>query len=188
MATSIIDAVIWRRLDLPGHDACTLRKSSAGYALIGSALFSHGRGPCSLHYAVYCDLTWRTTRATVRGTMGRKVVDIDIARSSRHWKLNGVVQDGLADCHDVDLSFTPATNILPVKRLGLRAGTSIATTAAWLRFPSMTLGRLEQVYKHLGNGKYGYSSFNGKFAKTLSLRPSGLVSAYPTLWRAERVA
>ena len=185
MANEILDAVLWKRLDLPGHDACVLRKSHAGYELTGTALFAHSKGPCCLRYAVHCDHAWRTTKATIDGTIARRHVHLDIARSPRHWAINGEAHAGLADCHDIDLSFTPATNILPIRRLGLGVGASAVVAAAWLRFPSMTLRRLEQTYKALGGGTYAYSTFGGTFNKRLSFRPSGLVGAYPAFWKTE---
>jgi hypothetical protein len=122
----------------------------------------------------------------VAGAVGRKTVEVHIQKLGDNWILNQERQAGLANCQDIDLSFTPATNTLPVRRLSLSMGESCAISAAWLRFPSLTLARLDQTYTNRGHGTYSYRSLAGKFKRRLRFRPSGLVSSYPTLWRTER--
>jgi Putative glycolipid-binding len=39
------------------------------------------------------------------------------------------------DCVDVDLGFTPATNTLPIRRLGLEVGEAAGLAVAWLNGP-----------------------------------------------------
>ena len=34
-----VGAVLWRRLDTPGHDACRLVRNDAGWQLEGTAVF-----------------------------------------------------------------------------------------------------------------------------------------------------
>ena len=48
------------------------------------------------------------------------------------WTLDGAAVSGLEACVDLDLGFTPATNLLQIRRLALALG-SIATRR---RFPS----------------------------------------------------
>ena len=186
MPDVVLDSVVWRRLDLPGHDACQLLRTGSGFELTGVTVFLHRRRPCSLQYRVCCNKHWLTDSAHVVGVVGRKTVEVHIQKTRDHWVLNQTVQPGLAGCKDIDLSFTPATNTLPVRRLRLSVGESCATSAAWLRFPSLTIGKLDQTYTYRGRGTYSYSSFLGKFRRRLSFRPSGLVDSYPALWRTER--
>ena len=64
-------------------------------------------------------------------------------------------------CDDVDFSFTPATNLLPIRRLRLAEGARTGVRAAWLAFPALELEPLEQVYAHLDGGRYRYESEGG---------------------------
>ncbi len=41
----MIGGILWRRLDVPGHDACRLLRSDAGWQLEGAAAFRHERNP-----------------------------------------------------------------------------------------------------------------------------------------------
>ncbi len=100
--------------------------------------------------------------------------------------MNGAPVAAVAGCIDVDLSFTPATNLLPIRRLGLPIGSSAPVAAAWLRFPELDLQRLDQVYTRAAEGRYEYSSAGGSFRATLQVAASGFVTDYPGLWREER--
>ena len=57
-----IASVLWRRLDAPGHDACRLERSAAGWTLEGAAVFGDG-APARLSYRLDCDDAWARGRA-----------------------------------------------------------------------------------------------------------------------------
>ena len=48
------------------------------------------------------------------------------------WGADSRAVDG---CRDIDLNFSPSTNVLPIRRLSLDVGDQAAVRAAWLRFP-----------------------------------------------------
>ncbi len=83
------------------------------------------------------------------------------------------------------LGFTPATNLLPIRRLGLAPGQSAEVRAAWLSFPALTLELLEQVYRRTSEATYAYASDGGRFTAELSVSGDGFVTRYPGLWEAE---
>jgi hypothetical protein len=92
----------------------------------------------------------------------------------------------VAGCLDLDLAFTPATNILPLRRLGLAVGESREMTAAWVRFPDLSVEPLAQRYTRLDERRVRYESRDGSFTAELEVDEIGLVVRYPPLW--ERVA
>jgi uncharacterized protein len=105
--------------------------------------------------------------------------------SDQRWRLNGIEQPIVAGCLDVDLSFTPATNFLAIRRLGLAIGQAADVTAAWLRFPELTLEPLAQRYARQGERHYRYESDGGNFVADLAVDEMGFVTQYPQLWQAE---
>lgn len=149
-------------------------------------MFAHEGAPCHLAYAVRTDSAWITTAATVTGWVGSEAVDARVRAEGRGaWTLNGSPIPEVAGCIDVDLNFSPATNILPVRRLGLAEGDSAAVRAAWLRFPGFALEPLEQTYRRDGAGTYHYESAGGRFRRTLKVDETGLVVDYPGIWIEE---
>jgi hypothetical protein len=118
--------------------------------------------------------------------MGRHAFELAIAAMpGKRWKLNGTNQPEAAGCLDVDLSFTPATNLIAIRRLALDMGQASEAPAAWLRFPERTLVRLEQRYHRVALDTYDYHAPSVGYAASLQVSDSGFVTYYPGLWERE---
>jgi hypothetical protein len=179
--------VLWRRLDAPGHESARLVRRAAGWQLQGCAVFLQDGEPCRLEYAVACDAAWRTTSADVHGWMGARAIDLALAvDGAARWTRDGDPAPAVAGCLDVDLSFSPSTNLLPIRRLGLDVGQRAAVRAAWVRVPNWSLEVLPQVYTRTAERTYTYESDGGRFRAELEVDEEGLVTRYPGLWERER--
>jgi uncharacterized protein len=182
----IIGTILWRRLDVPGQESARLSKVDSRWQLAGTAVFAHEQQPCGLDYRIDCDSTWRTTNAHIAGWVGQTAIEIEIVVDERqHWWLNGKECPGVAGCIDVDLNFSPSTNLLPIRRLALAVGEEAELRAAWLRFPSFTLEPLPQRYHRVNTSRYHYESNGGRFVAELQVNDAGFVIDYPNGWRAE---
>jgi len=170
----------WRRLDREGTDRCTLARADGGWMLTGQAAWTDQGEAVSLTYAVRCGEDWETLSADVTGTWGTREVNLCIARDGQRWTMNGAHQTGVDGCTDIDLSFTPATNLLPLRRLNYSGSVPVAVEAAWLVPDLGGLARLEQAYAMAGPGEADYASLN--FKARLSVHPTGFVTNYPGLW------
>lgn len=154
----------------------------------GTAVFSHAGRPCLLDYRVVCDPAWRTVSGRVAGWQGTELVDIAIGVDhSRQWMVNGRPCPQVRGCDDIDLSFSPATNLLPIRRTGLEVGARARFPVAWLRFPAMTLESLDQSYERVSASQYRFESGGGSFAALLETTTSGVVTNYPGLWQLEAI-
>jgi hypothetical protein len=181
--------IIWRRLDEPGHEFAQLFFEDNVWRLSGTAIFAFGRPqrqPVRLDYLVMCDADWQTRSASVSGWVGDETICIDISvDEARRWRLNGVEVPAVEGCLDIDLSFSPSTNLLPIRRLRLNVGDEVAATAAWLRFPDFRLEPLTQSYRRISGAGYRYESGGGEFVAQLSVNEVGFVTSYPNLWVVE---
>ena len=178
--------ILWRRLDVPGHDVCQLVAQGDGWRLSGMAVFSLDGRPCALSYEVDADGRWSSRSARVRGWCGTEPVDVAIlAAPGGRWHLNGTEQPAVSGCVDVDLGFTPATNLLQLRRVALDTGQSADVPVAWLAFPELTLERLEQRYRRRDQGTYDYEAPGVPYEGLLRVNEVGFVTRYPGLWEAE---
>ena len=177
-------SAIWRRIDMPGHEAVRIYEGEEGWYLDGSSVFLFEGNPCRLEYLVECDSEWRTRFATVDGFVGDDVVAIEIEVDGDVWYLNGEEIPEVEGCEDVDLNFSPVTNLLPLKRLNLKVGEGQEVRAAWLRFPSFTLEPLEQIYERVGEMQYKYRSKTG-FETVITVDRNGVAVNYPGVWIQE---
>jgi hypothetical protein len=181
-----VAAILWRRLDTPGHDACRLAGSAAGWTLDGTAVFREDGAPARLTYHIACDLAWRTRQGRVHGWLGARPVEFNITRTPTGvWTLNGAVVPGLEPLVDLDLGFTPATNLTQLRRIALAPGQASDVPVAWLDVAAGTLTVLPQRYERRDQAAYWYESPSVDYAGLLEVTETGFVRRYPDLWEAE---
>jgi uncharacterized protein len=179
-------SILWRRLDTPGHESARLFYQADSWNLEGSAVFSHERQPCRLDYHIVCDSGWQTRLARVDGWIGNSPIEIAITvNPAQRWLLNEHEYPTAAGCIDLDLNFSPSTNLLPIRRLNLAVGQEREVRAAWLRFPSFKLEPLAQLYRRIDETTYRYESGDGSFVTDLSVNEAGFVIRYPNFWETE---
>jgi len=164
-----MSSVLWRCLQWPGHEVGHLE----GRVLSGTAAFSMKGDVCDLAYEILCNDDWSTQRVRVSGRVGDRRIDVDLTAKD------------LAPSVDIDLNFSPSTNTLPIRRLGLEIGERKEVIAAWLRFPSFTLEPLEQAYTRLTENTYRYENSASGFTAELRVNEEGLVLDYGDIWKAE---
>lgn len=173
----------WRKLDHPGHDSCRLFKLTGGWRLSGAAVFLHGRRACHFVYDVITDAAFRTRSAAVSGYLGKRQLELRIrSTGAGRWRVDGVPNAGVAGCIDVDLGFTPATNLIAIRRLALPVGEHAQAPAAYLTLPSLRLTTLPQRYERTGRGEYAYEAPSVGYRGTLKVAASGAVIDYPGLF------
>ena len=183
--------MLWRRLDQPGMESVRLVKLETGWSLRGTAVFLQEASPCRLEYQITLDSGWETRDAKVMGWVGKQSIAIDLrvdrgADEIKQWWMNGIAIPQVAGCIDLDLHFSPSTNLIPIRRFDLQVGESAALRAAWLRFPEFTLEPLAQVYSRTGTATYRYESADGSFSAELTVNRDGFVTDYPPIWEQVR--
>src|SRR5262245_29943011 len=126
-----ITAFFWKKLDHPGYDSCRLFELERGWRLSGAAVFRDSGRPCHFNYEVLVDSTWVTRTASVSGYLGNKAVELRIRRTKgNRWEINGLHKKAATGCLDIDLGFTPATNLIVLRRLALKIGEQAGAPAA----------------------------------------------------------
>lgn len=176
----------WRRLDLQGTDHATLTTTETGYLLLGHAQFRDGQAEVDLHYAVGISPTWHTEYARVHGEGPRGPLELTIEVGKEgDWYLNRKPAPAVRGCIDVDLNFTPATNLLSIRRLALAPDQSGEVVAAWLEYPAFELKPLRQQYRRRVDGRYAYACPDLPFEAVLEVDTYGFVTSYPPLWEPE---
>lgn len=179
----------WRRLDVPGREQARVEQTAAGWRLT-SELDAEDEGVAArLRYTIDCDREWRTRSALIEGEANGEPVRFALtADGEGHWRRDGAPLPALDGALDVDLGFTPMTNTLPIRRLGLEVGETAPVRSAWLRFPELHLESLEQTYTREAERAFGYrAQVDGEpFTARLDTDACGRVLLYEGLWEAER--
>lgn len=181
--------VLWHCSVLSSSEHASLRESEDGYRLQGVVAVPLGDIPCHIDYTVVVDRQWRASDARARVATPSGVREIVLrSHPTGGWELDGVPAPHLRTCHDIDLGWTPATNTIPIRRLGLGIGETATISAAWVRFPELDVVTNEQQYTRVADDRWQYRS--GEFDFELATDPiSGLVVTYgEDLWRASAIS
>jgi len=176
--------ILWQCLEDPGHDACRLEGHAEGWTLEGTAVLRLDGTPAVLSYVVSCDLSWRTVSGRLDGWIGERRLRHAIARTDGGWIFDGGAVAGMEDCVDLDLGFTPATNLFQLRRIALATGQAADVPVAWLDVQTGRLERLAQRYERRSEGTYWYESPRFGYAAVLEVDATGFVRRYPGLWEA----
>src|SRR3712207_6469157 len=142
--------------------------------------------PFRIAYDVRCDADWRVRAARV-GVPGEPPKVELLSDGEGNWTgPDGRAATYLEGCQDVDISETPFTNTLPVRRLDLTPGESAEISVAYLDGAALQPWPEPQRYTCLekgdGNGLYRFLSLDGGFTADLPVDADGLVLDYPGLF------
>jgi len=178
--------IVWRRLDRPGREVALVRRIRSGWRLFGTVELQRDAPQACLSHVTTCDRHWQTRDCEITGFVENVAIAVHVGRDSAgRWSLGGVSIPETTGCDDIDLAFSPLTNLLPIRRLALAVGSSARVRAAWLRFPELTLEVLQQTYTRVDRDRYLYETADGAFRRELTVNDTGLVLEYPGLWTAD---
>ena len=175
--------ILWHDRDTLGAECCTLSSLDSGFRLAGTALCPADGVPLQVAYTVDVDADWHTRQVVAHVDMPHHVADLTLSTDGAGtWWSQDEALPGVAGCLDVDLSITPATNTLPIRRLRQQPGEGVDIGVAWVAFPSLRIVRSEQRYECLAVGHYRFHS--GTYSAHLVVDGEGLVHDYEGAWRA----
>jgi hypothetical protein len=191
-------ALLWTRTDTAGAEEVSF-DDRRGLVARGVQV-AVDPVPYAARYELYTDEKWATVRLEVSAEGGGWLRTVRLERAAGRWRVVTAEQgdldvalratgrtggaplpgiedpDLLTDALDVDLSGSPLTNTLPLRRLGMVEST---ITVAWVLLPSLAVVPAKQSYRPLGPGRVRYSS--GSFAAELEVDDDGFVVRYPGL-------
>jgi hypothetical protein len=178
----------WRRIDVPGREEARIEQTADGWRLTGQLEVEEGSVSAQLAYLIECERDWRTRLTVVLGSASGARMRFEFgADGAGHWTLNGAPLPLVEGALDIDLGFTPATNLLPIRRLDLAVGERAEVRTAWLRFPGLRVEALEQSYQRDAARVFRYDALvdGERFQARLETDEFGRVLHYEGLWEAE---
>jgi hypothetical protein len=160
-------------------------ESGGGFKIQGTVLTLLGVDPAEIRHVIACNSEGLTRACAVDILAGEGIQSFRIHVSERgQWIVNGVAAPELSGVNDVDLSFSPCSNTLPIRRLNLPVGEKARIASAWLRFPELDIVRAEQIYTRLSEERYRFETGTGDFMAELIIDDHGIVTTYGDLWQS----
>lgn len=174
----------WQR---QGLEHCVLTETAKGLTLEGVVAGSDPVG-FGAHYRVRTDAQFHTREVRLSFAGGHSLHLASDARGQWRDVARGTALPALDGCLDVDIGITPATNTLPIRRLGLAVGASAEIPAAFVPPPEPGAGKAaprlaRQRYTRLGEAGYRYEGLESGFTAEIEVDAAGLVLDYPGVFR-----
>lgn len=183
--TSMSKKTIARWQDLQGNSIEHLVLNETGDGInAGSVIISKDDGnPYAARYQIICDNEWRV-----------RSVGVELLGEDRNIRLTGDGSGGwsgqsgdltqLRGAIDVDITATPFTNTLPIRRLGLGKEQSAESLTVYIHLPELRITTDPQRYACLEpGGLYRFESLDGDFVRDIEVDADGLVTDYSGLFR-----
>ncbi len=180
--------VWWIPLERPGLEQLHLVENETDVVADGLVLGIEGATPFRLWYQVRTDTNWniRECLLQVGGEQGQTVHLYTDGQG--HWTdAAGVACSTLDGCLDLDISRTPFTNTLPLRRLALTPGESTDLLVAYITVPDLSIRPVRQRYtclsRTVSGGIYRYEGLEHDTTFDLPVDEQALVMDYPGIWK-----
>jgi hypothetical protein len=173
-----------------GLEHLSLAWDEEGIRADGVVIGVEGGVPFRVRYEVRCEAGWRVREVKVASLVSGGAYVRLLADGEGHWTTpDGEPVPALDGCVDVDISVTPFTNTLPIRRLDLKPGESEEIKVVYVTILGMGVENLRQRYTCLergpSGGLYRYKDeglFRG-FVADLPVDADGIVLDYPEIFR-----
>lgn len=167
--------IVWRGMMDPITERCRISED-ADAVRISSEIEADAFGTCT--YTLTTSPAWefRTLSLSLSGT------DLAVERRDGIWYVDGIERPELAAAEDLDLTVSPLTNSLPIRRLKLRPGQQAEIVTAYVSVPDLSVAPDPQRYTRLSLDRYRYESLSTEFHRVLTVDMKGFVREYPGIF------
>jgi hypothetical protein len=180
--------ILWAPQQEAGLEHLHLRQNDEGIRADSVVIGMYHNTPFRAWYEIHTDKDWKVKQCTLRILEGSNQEITLQANSENHWTdVAATHLPALDGCIDVDISITPFTNTLPIRRLSLNPGQSVDIVVAYIAVPELEVRPAPQRYTCLESsadgGLYRYESLTSGFTRDLRVDSQGLVIDYPGIWK-----
>ena len=167
-----------------GAEQFSFRVTDRGFEARGAVKATLEGKPLDASYVVETDAAWRTRRVRV-DVKGGGTLEI-LSDGAGHWcRSDGTALQELDGCIDPDISMTPFTNTVAIRRLGSKVGEAAEIKVAYILVPELSLRAAPQRYTRLAERMWRFVGLDIDFIADITVDEDGFVVNYPGLFRRE---
>lgn len=175
---------MWTPLPHAGCEHISIRSDETGIHIDSLVITVRDGKPLRLSYSIVCDANWRAKQLVVKRLDSEDTIELT-ADGEGNWFDKSKELPELKGCIDVDITVTPFTNSLPLRRLDFQVGEPKDLLMVFVTVPEMSIRADKQRYTLLGKfvegAKYLFES--GSFQAELTVDTDGFVLTYPESWQ-----
>lgn len=180
--------VMWMQWNNLGMEQLHLENHAVGINTDSVVLGIRDGNPFRAHYHIEVNQNWRVQQLQVQLLHSAgQTLSLQSNGEGHWWRDGGEALPALTGCVDVDLSATPFTNTLAIRRLALQPGEVQEISVVYVSVPDLEVRAVPQRYTCLElnsqGGIYRYEGLYRNFTVELLVDRDGLVIEYPQMFR-----
>ncbi|RAU82295.1 putative glycolipid-binding domain-containing protein [Pontibacter arcticus] len=177
--------LIWKRDDESTQTIEVLKfnNTKAGFQIKSLVSGILNNRPILIEYHIIIDQKWKVKEISLISLLTKDKLVLKSGLNERWYdeKNNEIAE--LKGCIDIDISLSPITNTLPIKRLGDSLIKRTKITVLYINLTNWKHEKVEQYYTKISNNLYKYEGVFRNFEADLPVDNFGFVMTYPTLFK-----
>jgi len=172
--------ICWTGQDYNSVEKCLLTSTSTGNGANAVIKGVWENEPYVVEYMVQTNANWETIAFKIKSNFAGANYELDFLSDGKgRWTTGGIHDAAFDNCIDIDISLTPFTNTLPMKRLHLAKNERRRITVLYIDVAAQQTRRIDQFYTKLSQTVYKYENASNDFKSVITVDDEGLVVAYP---------
>jgi hypothetical protein len=172
----------WQNWEGYATEKITLRETKDGI-FVESIITNAGQESFTVGYTIFCDASWRVRRFEIDSTEKKERLRLESDGLGR-WSNNSIAIAELSGAIDIDITATPFTNTLPIRRLKLKENRTEDISVVYITVPELNVSAERQRYTCLiPNRRYRFEQLDTGFVREIETDENGLVLVYPGLFK-----
>jgi uncharacterized protein len=176
--------LVWQWLSEPGIEQVRVESDAAGVRAQSRALGVWDEVPSRAAYRLTLDADWRFRLLDAAWSDSEGIRRVRLWRNQDGgWHDTRGPRPDLDGCEHIDVNWTPLTNTLPIRRIGLAPGEAREISVVYVPVPSLEIQAVPQRYTRLDERRWCFESLESGFMAELIVDADGIVTEYEGLFR-----
>lgn len=175
--------ILWAGREYRSLENCLIETADTGVFIRSTIIGSYEGKIYQVEYEIRTNAEWETLSLQMRSRHSDRIMQWYCESDTRgNWTSNGQEMTEWNGCVDIDISLTPFTNTLPIRRLRLSDGAVQTIRVLFFDILEHEIRPVDQQYTRLSDKEYEYNNVVTDFKAKLVVNEQGLVVDYPGLF------
>ncbi|CAH0127309.1 hypothetical protein SRABI36_00180 [Pedobacter sp. Bi36] len=175
--------ITWEGLKYKSLENCTLTETDNGVTVTSIITGQVNNQVIKVSYKILTDPLWTTYLVEINVILGGNEKTVLLEKKGAYWLVNNTIDHRFDGCVDIDISLTPFTNTLPIRRLVFNGQLSNRIEVIYIDIIADMIMPVRQYYTKISDSVYLYENEKSTFKAELKTDSYGLVIEYPKLFR-----
>ena len=160
----------------------TLLLTEKTEGVFANSTISIGEKHSTVKYTLICKPSWEVKSLSLQLVETKKRLRLE-SDGHGNWSNDLGIIPKLHGAIDIDITATPYTNTLPIRRLKLEKGQHKEILVVYITIPELNVTTDRQRYTCISKYIFLFEQINSKFKREIEVDKDGLVLIYPGLFR-----